>query len=194
MKKISSFFILVIVTLSVKAQFLENKFYRYNIDLGLAYGLTTANVGGIYNNDNTFIPSIGLNYRINKNISTGLYFDFCEFDRTYTFWIDENTLYFGGFKQQLFSAMVASDYSYYLNPKTSLFGGVGIGLAHNRFDTDIFVDGMIIDESKIKFVIMPSIGILFGKHLKFMIGYKYQDNVNSFVYGGFAFTFGIKKF
>ena len=70
----------------------------------------------------------------------------------------------------------------------------GLRQEEKRINQEIERRVSLIDESKIKFVIMPRIGILFGKHLKFMIGYKYQDNVNSFVYGGFAFTFGIKKF
>lgn len=193
MKKIGLFFMLAIVMLSVKAQSSENQYYRYNVDLGLAYGVTTANDGGKFNKDNAYIPSIGLNYRINKSFSAGLYFDFSEFDRTYSFWTDESTLCVGGFKQQLFSAMVVGDYNYYLNPKISLFGGLGIGLAHNRFDTDTFVNGMVSDESKMKMVIMPRVGVVLGKHLKLTVGYKYQDDVNSYVYGGLAFTFGFCK-
>ncbi len=190
-----AFFVIVALLCTSKTYAFEPADYRWNITPSISSNFGGNNVIGYDRN----LPGNGIaldaSYRLNKKYEIGIHTSMSnivrrcskEYEGGYTF------LYYYGFSS--FNAMATATYNYRTSRFVELSAGIGVGWMYANLGGNLTPNPLEeLDTDCQSFVFMPRIGVKVRSHVRFYLGYKWQNKANSHAFLSVGYTFGIKKF
>ena len=132
-------------------------------------------------------------YKLNPNIEVGAYASISSFERCYPFLDYNNFKVNGTIDFMSVNVLAVANYNYRTSRFVELSGGLGAGMMFAEKGSDISINPLV-EKSCNSLVLMPRIGMKVRNHLKFSLGYKWQETANKYAFISIGYTFGIKKF
>lgn len=173
----------------------EPKNYRWNIEPGYFGVFGARDIKGFNEQEFGVGLSLETRYRFNIGMELGLYASVSDFYRNYEYLSYENFRILN--RTQFFSmnVMPTLAYNHRVSRFVELFGGAGIGWMWCDRDKNAMGDDGIPrhDCSSNSLVFMPRVGVKVRNHLRFSVGYKWQEKANSHAFIAVGWTFGVGK-
>ncbi|MBE6310438.1 MAG: porin family protein [Bacteroidales bacterium] len=188
MKNVTRFILAALVLLcSAKVYAFEPADYKWNITPSYMLTFGASNLKGFNHNDIGGGFSLDVSYRLNKNLEVGMYGSISAFDRCYEALNFENLKINATEDFMSTNLLATANYNYRTSRYVELSVGLGLGWMYAEKDADYA-------KSCNSLVVMPRISVKVRSHVKFSLGYKWQEKANRHAFISVGYTFGAKKF
>lgn len=188
MKNLAKMILASIVLLcSAKAYAFEPADYKLNITPSYMLTFGASDLNNFKHNDMGAGFALDVSYRLNKNFELGVYGSVSAFDRCYQA-LEFNNLKINASNDFMSTNLLATaNYNYRTSRYVELSAGFGLGWMYAEKDADYA-------KSCNSLVVMPRIGVKVRSHVKFTLGYKWQEKANRHAFISVGYTFGANKF